>query len=106
MGTGTPVPEKEVDEAADPPHARADAGPENVSQETLAARTEEGDHDEVSVTPGVATKSASGGTGSSVGSQSSASQLQKEWVDTTSSAGSGETNEAGARNLTLPDLNK
>jgi hypothetical protein len=87
METGTPAPGMEVDKAADPPHAGADAGPEKVSQETPTARTEEGDCGEASVTPGAAAKSASGGrtfmapTGSSVGSQSSASQLQKEWAD-------------------------
>jgi hypothetical protein len=90
----------------------ADAGLGIVSQETFAARTEEDNRDEASVTPRAAAKGASGGrtftppTGSSVGSQSSASQLQKEWADTASSAGSGEANEAKARNLTLADVNK
>jgi hypothetical protein len=111
-GTGTPVPEKEVDEAANPPHARADASPENVSQETPAARTKEGDRGEVSVTLGAAAKSALGGrtftalTGPNIGSQSSGSHLHKEWDDTTSSTDSGETSEARVRNLTLADLNK
>jgi hypothetical protein len=84
-GTNTPAPKKEVDEVADPPHAEADVSPRNVSQETPAARTEEVNRDEASVTRGAATKSASGGRtftdpiGSSAGSQSSASLLQKEW---------------------------
>jgi hypothetical protein len=106
-----PAPEKEVDEAINPPHAGADAGPGNVSQETPAAQAEEVDRGEAFVIPGAATKSASGGrtftalTGSCTGSQSSISRLQKEWVDTTSRAGSG-ASEARARNLTLADLNK
>jgi hypothetical protein len=45
-------------------------------------------------------------TGSGIGSQSSASQLQKEWADTASSAGSGETSKTRARNLTLAELSK
>jgi hypothetical protein len=71
-----------------------------------------GDRGEASITPGVATKSASGGktiaalTGSGAGSQSSASQLQKEWADTASSAGSGKTSRTRGRNLTLAELSK
>jgi hypothetical protein len=109
---GMPVPEMVVDKAADPPHAGADANPEKVSQETPAAQTEEGNHGEASVTPGTAAKSASGGktftslTRSGVGSQSSASQLQKEWVNTASSTGSNETSKTRARNLTLAELSK
>jgi hypothetical protein len=85
MGTDTPMPKKEVDEVADPPHAEADAGPGNLSQETPAAQTEEVDRGEASITPGAATKSSLGWrtftapAGTSVGSQSSASRLQKEW---------------------------
>jgi hypothetical protein len=111
-GTGTLAPEKQVGEATDPPHARADASLGNVSQETFAARTKEDDCGEASITPRAAAKGALGGrtitapTGSSAGSQSSASQLQKEYVDTASSAGSSEASEARARNLTLADVNK
>jgi hypothetical protein len=111
-GTGTPTPEKQVGEAADSPHARANASLGNISQETSAAQTEEDDCGEASVNPRAAAKGALGGrtittpTGSSAGSQSSASQLQKECVDTASSAGSSEASEARARNLTLEDVNK
>jgi hypothetical protein len=81
METSMRMPETEVDKAVDPPHAGADADPEKVSRETPTAQAEERDLDEASVTPGEAAKSASGGRtftasiGSSVGSQSSASQL-------------------------------
>jgi hypothetical protein len=84
----TPMPGMEIDKAADPPRVGTDADPEKVSQEIPAAWAGEGDCGEVSVTPGAAAKSASGGrtfaasTGSGAGSQSSASQLEKEWADT------------------------
>jgi hypothetical protein len=109
---GTPVPETEFDKATDPPHAGADADPEKVSQETPAARTEEGNCGKVSVTPRAAAKSTSGGKtftasiGSGAGSQISASQLHKELADTASSAGSGETIKTRAKNLTLAELSK
>jgi hypothetical protein len=111
-GTDTLAPKKKVDEVADPPHAGADAGPGNVSRETSAARTEEVVRGEVSVTPGAAAKSVLGGrtfmapTGSSAGTQSSASWHQKEWADMASSAGSSEASEARAGTLTLADLSK
>jgi hypothetical protein len=53
-----PVPKMEVDKAANPPHAGVDADPEKVSQETPAARTEEGDYGKASVTPGAAANNA------------------------------------------------
>jgi hypothetical protein len=106
MKAGMPVPDMEIDKAADPPCAGTDADPEKVSQENPAARIGEGDHGEASVIPGVDAKSASGGkkftasTGSGAGSQSSTSQLQKEWAATASSAGSGGTGRTRGGNLT------
>jgi hypothetical protein len=44
--------------------------------------------------------------GCGASSQSSASQLQKEWADTASSAGSGGSCEAQGENLTLVELSK
>jgi hypothetical protein len=41
--TGTPVPKTETNKAADPSHTGVDADPKKVSQETPAARIEEGD---------------------------------------------------------------
>jgi hypothetical protein len=72
----------------------------------------ESNRSEASTTPGVVAKGASGGkvvvasTGSSASSQSSASQLQKEWVDTASSAGSSESRKAKGKKLTLAELSK
>jgi hypothetical protein len=114
LGTkaGTPVPGMGIDKVADPPCVGTGADPEKVSKEILAARTGEGDRGEASVTPGASAKSTSGGktfaasTGSGAGSQSSASQLQKEWVDTASSAGSGRTSRTRGGNLTLAKLSK
>jgi hypothetical protein len=51
----------EVDKATDPPHAGANADHEKVSQETPAARIEQGNRGKASVTPGAAAKSTSGG---------------------------------------------
>jgi hypothetical protein len=45
-------------------------------------------------------------TGSGVGSQSSASQLQQEWADTTSSTETSRNLKAQGNNLTLAELSK
>jgi hypothetical protein len=106
------VPGAEIDKVADPPCFGTDADPEKVSQEIPTARAEEDDRGEASITPGAAAKSALGGkifatsTGSGASSQSSASQLQKEWADTASSAGSGGTSRTRGGNLTLAELSK
>jgi hypothetical protein len=112
VGTDTPAPEREVSEATDLPHAGADAGPGNVSQGSPAAQAEEVGRGKAAITPRAATngtlvwRTSTALTGSSVGSQSSASRLQKEWADTASSAGSGEAGQARAGTLTLAKLNK
>jgi hypothetical protein len=87
------------------------SGSEKASQGALAARTVESDHNEVSPTPRATAKGASGEilaatTGSGASSQSSTSQLQKEWADTTSSAGSSGGHKAQGDNLTLAELSK
>jgi hypothetical protein len=103
---GMPMPGTEIDKAADPPCAGIDADPEKVSQENPAAQTGEGDHGEASVIPGVDAKSASGwkkfaaSTGSGAGSQTSTSQLPKEWAATASSVGSAGTSRTRGGNLT------
>jgi hypothetical protein len=62
--------------------------------------------------PEVVTKGASGGKAlvtaaePSIGSLSSASQLQQEWVDTTSSADAGEKLKVQGSNPTLAELDK
>jgi hypothetical protein len=64
------------------------------------------------VAPEVATKVASrrkapvAAAGSGVGSLSSASQLQQEWADTTSSIEAGGKLKAQGSKLTLAELNK
>jgi hypothetical protein len=110
--TGMPIPRTEIGATADPPRFGADAGSEKASQGAPTARVGEGNHSEASTTPGAAAKGALGGkilvalTGSGASSQSSASQLQKEWADTASSAGSGESRKAKGDNLTLAELSK
>jgi hypothetical protein len=107
-----PVPRMEIDTAANPPRFRADAGSEKASQGAPTACAGEGERGEASTTPGAAAKGASGGkilaasTGSGASSQSSASQLQKEWADTASSASSGGSRKTKGENLTLAELSK
>jgi hypothetical protein len=109
---GMPVPGTEIDTTADPPHFKADAGSEKVSQEAPTTRAGEGNRDKASITPGAAAKGALGGkilaalTGSGASNQSSASQLQKEWADTASSTGSGGSRKDKGENLTLAELSK
>jgi hypothetical protein len=70
------------------------------------------ERDETSPAPEVATKDASRGkvpaiaVGSSVGSLSSASQLQQEWADTASSTKAGGKLKVQGSKLTLAELNK
>jgi hypothetical protein len=70
------------------------------------------EHGETSAAPEVAIKDASGGkapataAGSSVGSLSSASQLQQEWADTASSVDAGGKLKVQGSKLTLAELNK
>jgi hypothetical protein len=72
----------------------------------------EGECSKASPPPGAVTQGASGGKNlaasarSDASSQSFASQLQKEWADTTSSAGSGGGLKAQGNHLTLAELSK
>jgi hypothetical protein len=81
-----------------------------VPQGPLTTRVVGSERGEASPTPEVATKDASRGkaptaaAGSGVGSLSSASQLQQEWADTTSSVEAGGKLKAQGSKLTLAEL--
>jgi hypothetical protein len=111
--TDMPAPGKEIGTAADPPLFGADAGSEKASQGAPTAWAGESNRREASTIPRAAAKGTSRGgeilaasTGSGASSQSSASQVQKEWADTASSAGSGGSRKAQSENLTLAELSK
>jgi hypothetical protein len=83
-----------------------------VPQGPLTARAVGNDRGEASPTPQAAARDASGEkvpaatAGSDVGSQSSASQLQKQWADTGSSAEASGNLKAQGNSLTLAELSK
>jgi hypothetical protein len=83
-----------------------------VPQGPLTARAVGSDRGEASSTLATAAKDALGEkvpattAGSGVGSQSSASQLQKEWADTASSTETSGNLKAQGNNLTLAELSK
>jgi hypothetical protein len=102
----------EIGVAAGPLFFGAASDSDKVPQGSLTARAVGSDRGEASPTPKAATKDASGEkvpaatTGSSVSSQSSASQLQKEWADTASSAETSGNLKAQGNSLTLTELSK
>jgi hypothetical protein len=81
-------------------------------QGLLTARAVGSDHSGASQTPKAAAEDASGDkvstavARSGVGNPSSASQLQKEWADTASSAETSGTLKAQGNSLTLAELSK
>jgi hypothetical protein len=81
-------------------------------QGPLTTRVARSEHGETSPAPEVATKDTSRGkapattAGSGIGSLSSASQLQQEWVDTASSIDAGEKLKVQGSKPTLAELNK
>jgi hypothetical protein len=107
-----PMPGTEIGVATGPLLFGATSSSEKVSQGACAARTVENDRSLAFPTPRATAKGASGGkvliasTGSGASSQSSASQLQKEWADTASSARPGGGREAQGDNLTSVELSK
>jgi hypothetical protein len=90
----------------------ATSGSKKVSQGAHAAWTMEIERCEASPPPKDTAQGASGGknlaasVGSGASSQSSASQLQREWADTASTAGSGGSLKDHGNNLTLVELSK
>jgi hypothetical protein len=86
--------------------------PEKVSHEAHDVRMVESERGEASSPPQAITQGAPEGkdpvapAGSSVSSQSSAGQLQKEWADTASSARSGKGLKAQGNHLTLAELSR
>jgi hypothetical protein len=106
------APGMEIGVATGPLLFGATSGLEEVAQGAHAARTVEIERSEASPIPRAAAKSASEGenlaapTGSGASSQSSASQLQKEWVDIAFSIGSGGGHRAQGDILTLAELSK
>jgi hypothetical protein len=85
---------------------------DKAPQGPLIARAAGSERDEASPAPDAATKDASGEkilatiAGSGVGSLSSASQLQQEWADTTSSAETSGNLKAQGNSLTLAELSR
>jgi hypothetical protein len=107
-----PTPRTEIGTTPGPLLFGATFGSEEVPQGAHTTRMVEGDLSEASPTPVAAAKDTFGGkvratsTRSGASSQSSASQLQKEWEDTTSSAGSGGGRKALGNNLTLTEVSR
>jgi hypothetical protein len=83
-----------------------------ASQGLLTTRVVRNEHGDDLPAPEVVTKGASSGkalvvvAGSSIGSLSSASQLQQEWADTASSADAGEKLKVQGSKPTLAELDK
>jgi hypothetical protein len=106
------APGTEIGAAAGPLLFGSASGSEKVSQGAHTARTVESERSKASPTPRATAKGAAGGkvlaalTGSGASSQSSASQLQKEWADTASSSRPGGGREAQGNNLNLAELSK
>jgi hypothetical protein len=90
----------------------AASGSDKAPQGPLTARAAGSERDEAPSAPDAATKGASGekicvaAAGSGVGSLSSASQLQQEWVDTASSVKTSRKLKAQDNNLTLAELSR
>jgi hypothetical protein len=107
-----PVPGTEVGVTTGPLLFGAASDSEKVSQGAHAARTVDSERGKASPPLWAAAQDASGGknlaasAGSGASSQSSTSQLQKEWADSASSAGSGGSLKAQGNNLTLAELSK
>jgi hypothetical protein len=93
--TNAPTPETETGTTTGSLFFRATFDPERASREAHDVRMVESKRSKVSPPPRVVTQGASGEknltalAGSGANSQSSTSQLQKEWADTASRAGSG-----------------
>jgi hypothetical protein len=110
--TDAPAPETETGTVAGSLFFGATSDPEKVSHGAHDVRMVESKHSKASPPPWAVTQGASGGkdlaapAGSGVSSQSSASQLQKEWADTASSAGSGGGLKAQGNHLTLAELSR
>jgi hypothetical protein len=98
--------------AAGPLLFEASSDSDKAPQGPLTARAAGSERGEASPAPDAATKDASGenilatAAGSSVGSLSSASQLQQEWADTASSAETSRNLKAQGNSLTLAELSR
>jgi hypothetical protein len=107
-----PAPKTETGTAAGPLFFGATFDLEKVSREAHDARMVESECGEASSPPRAIIHGALGSedlaalAGSSISSQSSAGQLQKEWADTASSARSGEGLKAQGNHLTLVELSR
>jgi hypothetical protein len=110
--TDAPTPEMEIGTATGSLFFRATFDPEGVSCGAHDVWMVESKRSKAPPPPWAVTQGASGGkdlaapAGSGVSSQSSASQLQKEWADTASSAGSGGGLKAQGNHLTLAELSR
>jgi hypothetical protein len=106
------APEMATGTAAGALFFRATSDTEKVSREAHDVQMVESERGEASSPPQAITQGAPGGkdpaapAGSSVSSQSSAGQLQKEWADTASSAGFGKGLKAQGNHLTLAELSR
>jgi hypothetical protein len=112
VATDAPFPKTETGTATSSLFFGATSEPERVSHGAHDIRMVESKRSNASPPPRAITQGTSGGkdlvapAGSGVSSQSSASQLQKEWADTASSAGSGGGLKAQGNQVTLAKLSR